>query len=167
MNTKRLATLAMLVSVGMILSYIESLLPAFVAIPGVKLGLANIASVFALYMLSAPAALLVSLLRVCLSSLLFGSALSLLYSTVGALASLGVMTLAKRYLRFSPVGVSALGGVFHNLGQTLMAAAVLENLGVFFYFPTLLISGVVAGIVIGTVTGVLTKRLEKILKKVK
>lgn len=166
-QTKRLATLSVLVALGLILSYIEALIPAFVAIPGVKLGLANTVSVFALYMLGIPSAVIVSLLRVTLSSLLFGSTLSLLYSFVGALTSLAAMILAKRILRFSSVGVSALGGVFHNLGQTLAAAAVLENLGVFFYFPVLIISGVIAGVVIGTAAGILVKRLAPFIGKIK
>ena len=166
-QTKKIATLSVLVALGLILSYVEALIPAFVAIPGVKLGLANTVSVFALYMLGIPSAIAVSLLRVTLSSLLFGSTLSLLYSTAGALMSLGIMILAKRLLRFSPIGVSALGGVFHNLGQTLTAAIVLENLGVFFYFPVLIISGVIAGIVIGTAAGILVKRLSVFMGKIK
>ena len=164
-KTRRLATLSVLIALGMIFSYIESLVPAFVAIPGVKLGLANTVTVFALYMLGIPDAALVSLVRVILSSLLFGNTVSLLYSLVGAALSLAVMILCARLLRLSPIGVSALGGVFHNLGQTLTAALVLESLGVFFYFPVLIISGTLAGIVIGTVAGIITKRLDTLLKK--
>ena len=164
-KTRRLATLSVLVALGMILSYIEALVPPFVAIPGVKLGLANTVTVFALYILCVRDAAAVSLIRVLLSSLLFGNAVSLLYSLVGAALSLFVMALAKSCFRFSPVGVSALGGVFHNLGQTLTAAAVLRSLGVFYYFPVLVISGVLAGVVIGIAAGLTAKRLEKFFKK--
>lgn len=166
-QTRKTVTLSALVALGLILSYVETLIPVFVAIPGVKLGLANTVSVFALYMLGIPYAITVSLLRVLLSSLLFGSSLSLLYSLVGAVAALGVMIFAKRVLRFSTVGVSALGGVFHNLGQTLAAAVVLENLGVFFYFPVLIVSGVVSGVVIGTAAGILVKRLSAFMSKIR
>lgn len=166
-QTRKTVTLSALVALGLILSYVETLIPVFVAIPGVKLGLANTVSVFALYMLGMPYAITVSLLRVLLSSLLFGSSLSLLYSLVGAVAALGVMIFAKRVLRFSTVGVSALGGVFHNLGQTLAAAVVLENLGVFFYFPVLIVSGVVSGVVIGTAAGILVKRLSAFMSKIR
>ena len=166
-NTKKIVILSALVALGLILSYVESLIPAFIAVPGVKLGLANTVSVFALYMLGATSAALVSFLRVALSSLLFGSTLSLLYSLVGAAFSLAIMIFAKRVLKFSAVGVSALGGVFHNLGQTLAAAVVLENLGVFFYFPILIISGVTAGVVIGTASGILVKRLSVIMSKIR
>lgn len=160
-KTKRLTALSVLVSLGMIFSYVESLVPAFVAIPGVKLGLANTVVVFAIYILGISDAALVSFLRVALSSLLFGSTLSLLYSTVGALLSLLVMIVAKRVIRLSPIGVSALGGVFHNFGQTLTASIVLESAGVFFYFPVLIISGVISGVVIGIVAGIIIKRLDK------
>ena len=166
-QTRKTVTLSALVALGLILSYVETLIPVFVAIPGVKLGLANTVSVFALYMLGIPYAITVSLLRVLLSSLLFGSSLSLLYSLVGAVAALGVMIFAKCVLRFSTVGVSALGGVFHNLGQTLAAAVVLENLGVFFYFPVLIVSGVVSGVVIGTAAGILVKRLSAFMSKIR
>ena len=166
-QTRKTVTLSALVALGLILSYVETLIPVFIAIPGVKLGLANTVSVFALYMLGIPYAITVSLLRVLLSSLLFGSSLSLLYSLVGAVAALGVMIFAKRVLRFSTVGVSALGGVFHNLGQTLAAAVVLENLGVFFYFPVLIVSGVISGVVIGTAAGILVKRLSAFMSKIR
>ena len=163
-KTRRIATLSVLIALGMILSYVEALVPAFVAIPGVKLGLANTVTVFALYMLGVPDAAITSLIRVLLSSLLFGNTVSLLYSIVGAALSLGVMILAMRDIMISPIGVSALGGVFHNLGQTLTAAIVLSSLGVFFYFPVLIISGTLAGIVIGTVAGIIAKRLGDVLK---
>ena len=163
-KTRRFVTLAVLVSLGMILSYIEALLPSFVPVPGVKLGIANTVTVFLLYMLGIPEAAIVSFLRVLLSSLLFGNTVSLLYSLVGAFLSFAAMVAARWVLKLSSVGVSALGGVFHNLAQTVLAAIIFKNLAVFYYFPILIISGVIAGVVIGTAAGIIVKRLEKILR---
>ena len=160
-ETKRLALGAMLVAFAMILSYIESLVPPLVAIPGVKLGLANIATVFVLYCLGERYAVAVSLLRVVLSSLLFGSAVSLIYSLTGAVLSLVFMILLRRIGIFTPVGVSAAGGVAHNAGQIIAACIVLRTSAIIYYLAPLVISGTLAGIVIGTVAGILASRLKK------
>ena len=163
-NTKRLCVLAILVSLAMILSYLETLIPAFVAIPGIKLGLANVASIFALYTLGAPSAVAVSLVRVCLSSLLFGNATSLIYSLSGAIFSLLVMIFLKRLSKNSVVGVSAVGGVMHNAGQILAAAVILDTAELFGYLPVLIVSGVAFGIVIGIVAGLVISRVRKYVK---
>ena len=162
-DTKRLATLSILVSVAMILSYIESLVPPLVAVPGVKLGLSNIATVFALYTLGAPAAVAVSLVRVFLSSLLFGSFVSLIYSLFGAALALAFMILLKRLSVFSSVGVSVAGGVAHNAGQIIAACIVMENAAISLYLPPLVVSGTVAGVAIGVAAGILVKKTEKFL----
>ena len=164
MKTKKLVTYALLVSVAMILSYVEHLLPVFVFIPGVKMGLANIATVFAIYTLGFGAGASVSLIRVCLSVLLFGNAVSFMYSIVGAALSLLVMLVAKCVFNLSKVGVSVLGGVFHNVGQISVAAFMFESGSVFLYIPVLLISGTLAGIVIGVASAMLVKRTEKYIK---
>lgn len=164
MKTKRLVTLSSLIAVAMILSYIESLIPVFIPIPGVKLGLSNIASVFTLYTLGAPAAICVSLIRVTLSSLLFGSITSFLYSMSGAILSLVAMCLLHRLTSLSPIGVSTVGGVLHNIGQVAMAALIMDSGAILLYLPVLFVSGTVAGVVIGIAGGILAKRLEKILK---
>ena len=117
-KTKRLVLLAMLTAVAMILSYVESLLPQ-VGIPGVKMGLANIAVIFALFRFGWKEAAALSLVRVLLVSLLFGSVGAMLYSLAGAVLSLAVMALLRRTDRFSTVGVSVAGGVAHNAGQIL------------------------------------------------
>ena len=126
-DTKRLTVLSSLIAVAMILSYIESLVPAFVAVPGVKVGLSNIATVFALYILGAPSAICVSLVRVLLSSLLFGNFASLLYSIGGALLALASMILMKRTKIFSEIGVSTVGAIMHNAGQVAVACLIMEN----------------------------------------
>ena len=123
-KTKRLVLLAMLTAVAMILSYVESLLPS-VGIPGVKMGLANIAVIFALFRFGWKEAAALSLVRVVLVSLLFGSVGAMLYSLAGAVLSLAVMALLRRIDRFSTVGISVAGGVAHNAGQILMAMEAL------------------------------------------
>ncbi len=154
------ALVGVLVALAMILSYIESLVPAFIAVPGVKLGLANSVGVFALYFLGWQYAAGISLVRVLLSSLLFGSPVSLIYSLSGALLSLLGMVIIKRLPLFSTVGVSTVGGVLHNMGQTAAACIVIGS-GAIFYLPMLIISGVAAGVVIGVISGIILARMEK------
>ena len=160
METRKIARMGLLVALSMILSYVESLIPAFVAVPGVKVGLANIVVIFALYTLGPIEALIVSLLRVILSSFLFGSVLSLLYSLSGALLSLGGMILMKKLKIFSTTVVSVTGGVLHNVGQILVACIVLETDVLLYYLPVLILSGVITGAVIGIIASLVIKRLE-------
>ena len=160
METRKIARMGLLVALSMILSYVESLIPAFVAVPGVKVGLANIVVIFALYTLGPIEALTVSLLRVIISSFLFGSVLSLLYSLSGALLSLGGMILMKKVKIFSTTAVSVTGGVLHNVGQILVACLVLETDVLLYYLPVLILSGVVTGAVIGIIGSLVIKRLE-------
>lgn len=160
MKTKRLTTMALLTTLAMILSYLESQIPAFVAVPGVKVGLANIAVVFALYKLGAKEAAGISLVRVVLTSLLFGSGASFLYSAAGAALSLGGMLLLKRVPAFSYVAVSVLGGVLHNAGQIGMACLLLETNVIVYYLPFLVLSGTVAGVAVGILAAILIKRIE-------
>ena len=159
-KTKRLATLSISVSLAMVLSFVESQIPAFVAIPGVKIGLANIAVVFALYKLGWKEAIAVSLVRVALVSLLFGSFVSLLYSLSGAVLSLAVMLLLKPISALGKIGVSVSGGVCHNIGQIIVASAIMETNVILYYLPFLLLSGTVAGIAIGLVSALLVNRIK-------
>ena len=161
-STKKIATTGILVALAMILSYIESLIPAFVAVPGVKIGLANAVTVFAIYFLGRRFAIGISLVRVVLSSLLFGTAVSLIYSLSGAVLSFIGMALLSRARVFSTVGVSVAGGVLHNIGQIIAACFVLGSAGVLFYLPPLLISGTLAGVVIGVIAGIVLSRLKRI-----
>lgn len=160
MNTKKLATLSVTVAVAMILSFVESRIPAFVAIPGVKVGLANIAVIFALYKFGWREAAVVSLIRVFLVSLLFGSTVSLAYSIAGAILSLAVMMLLKSLRLFTEVAVSVVGGITHNIGQILVAFLLLESDVVFYYLPFLLISGIIAGVAVGIASALLVKRIK-------
>lgn len=160
MRTKKLTTLALLTAAAMILSYVESLLPS-VGVPGVKLGLANIAVIFALFRLGGKSALAVSMVRVFMVSMLFGSMGALLYSLSGAALSLGMMALLRRTDRFSTVGVSVAGGVAHNAGQILMAMLLLGTARLVYYYPILVISGVAGGIFTGLTAALLIKRIPE------
>lgn len=164
LDTKRMVTLSALIAVAMILSYIESLVPAFVAVPGVKMGLSNIATVFALYALGWPYAICVSVVRVFLSTLLFGNFVSLIYSLSGAALALLAMILLKKLNTFSSIGISVAGGVCHNAGQIIAACIVMENAAISLYIIPLIISGTLAGVVIGVLAGMLVERIKKYLK---
>jgi heptaprenyl diphosphate synthase len=160
MKTKKLVTLAVTISVAMILSFVESRIPAFVAIPGVKVGLANIAVIFALYKMGWREAIVVSVIRVLLVALLFGSVVSLAYSIAGALISLSLMILLRKIGIFTEIAVSVVGGITHNIGQILIAFLLLETKVVFYYLPFLLVSGVIAGIAVGAASALLIKRIK-------
>ena len=157
-SAKRICVLAVSVSLAMVLSFLESLIPPFVAVPGIKIGLSNTVSLFLLYLVGAPAAIAVSFVRVCLSALLFGTAVSFIYSLSGAALSLFVMILFKRLGIFSKVGVSVLGGVFHNVGQIIAAILILKTTAIVVYLPVLIASGVVAGIAVGLIAGLVLKK---------
>ena len=159
-NVRKLTCLALTISFAMVLSYLESRIPAFVAIPGVKVGLANIAVIFTLYKLGPREAATISVIRVLLISLLFGNPVSLIYSLTGAVFSFAVMLLLKRFTPLKEVAVSVCGGVMHNVGQITAAAILLETNVVVYYLPFLLLSGTIAGIVVGVVAALLIKRVR-------
>ena len=159
METRKVARIGMLMALAMILSYVESLFPAFVAIPGVRIGLANLAVIFALYTLGFKEAFAISILRVVLSSLLFGTVLSLAYSAAGAVLSIIVMALLKRTRLFGVPAVSVCGAVSHNLGQIGVACLILNAKGLLYYIPVLMISGVISGLIIGLTASVLVNRI--------
>lgn len=161
-KVSKLTTLALFVSLAMILSFIEHQIPPLVAIPGIKLGLPNVAIVFVLYGIGEKEAVAVSLVRIFLVSVLFGSVMSLMYSVAGAVLSLTVMILLKKSRRFSCVTVSVTGGVCHNIGQIIVACFVTKTAELVYYLPVLLISGVVAGVLIGLISGIVLKRMEKL-----
>lgn len=145
-------------ALAIIFGYVEMLLPVFFVVPGMKLGLANLVTVFVLYRYRAKEAAVISLIRIVVIGFLFANLFSILYSLAGAALSLLCMTAARRFSGLSIVGVSILGGVTHNLGQLIVAALVVENGNIFYYFPALLISGLVTGALIGIVTGEILKR---------
>lgn len=160
MKTRKLAVMALTTALAMVLSFVESQIPAFVAVPGVKMGLANIAVVFALYKLGWKEAVGISLVRVLLVSMLFGSIASLFYSLAGAALSLLGMGLLKKTGQFTEIVVSVAGGILHNVGQIAMASLILETDALRYYLPFLLVSGILAGIVIGVLAAILVRRVR-------
>ena len=153
-----------MVTFALILSYIESRIPTFVAIPGVKVGLANIAVIFTLYKLGTKEAIAISAVRVFLASLLFGSPVSLIYSLSGAILSLGLMILLKGLTPLKEVAISVTGGVMHNVGQIAVASIMLDTNVVIYYLPFLILSGTIAGIAVGTVSALLIQKVKINLK---
>ena len=158
MKASKVAQYGLLIALALVLSYVESLLPP-IGVPGVKLGLPNLAIVFALYRLGWKDACVLSLARVVLVTLLFGNGAALVYSIAGAVLSLSLMGLLWKTGKFSAVGVSVAGGVAHNAGQILVAMALLETSRLAWYLPVLWLSGTVAGVLVGVVAGVLVKRV--------
>ncbi len=161
MRTK-VAYFGVFTALALIFSYVESLIPIQLGIPGVKLGLANLIIVITLYKMGIKEAYILSVIRIVLAGFMFGNLFAILYSLAGGMLSLGVMCILKRTDKFSIFGVSMAGGVFHNIGQLLMAAIVLESVSIGYYFPVLLISGLATGFVIGVISNEMMKRLKKL-----
>lgn len=159
---KSIALFGMMVALAFTFSYLESLIPFDFAIPGVKLGLANLVVVVALYTMKPGEALCIVIIRIFLAGLTFGNAYSLAYSLCGGLLSYAVMLLFKK-TKLSIIGVSMLGGIFHNIGQIIVAAIVLGTARIAYYLPVLLMSGVATGLAIGIVSKLITDRV-KIIK---
>ena len=158
MSTKKIANIAMLVALAIIFSYVEVLIPINIGIPGVKLGLANLVIVIALYSLDMGDVWLISLVRIVLVGFMFGSLMSIAYSLAGAIVSLIAMMIIKKTDFF---GISIIGAVCHNMAQIAVAAFVVKNNGIYYYVPMLLIAGVITGGIIGVVS----HRVLNILKK--
>lgn len=158
----RVAYFGVFVALALIFSYIESLIPFQIGIPGVKLGLANLIIVIALYKMDLKSAYLLSITRVVLSGFMFGNLFSIIYSMAGGILSLTVMALLKKNQGFSILGVSIAGGVFHNIGQLIVAMVVVETYSVAYYIPVLLIAGLLTGLAIGIVAGEMLKRLTNL-----
>ncbi len=156
----RAAYFGVFTALALIFSYVETFISLPVGIPGIKLGLANLLTVILLYKRNAKEALLLSIVRITLSGSLFGNMFSILYSLAGGLVSLFVMAELKHSGKFSVMGVSAAGGVSHNMGQLLVAMAAVETYRVGYYFPVLLIAGLLTGLLIGITAGQILSRLR-------
>ena len=161
MKTKIVAHTGILIALALILSYLESLIPMSFAVPGVKLGLPNLVVVFALYRLRPSTAAAISLVRVALVAILFGSVLSLAYSAAGGVCSFCVMLLLRKTGRFGCTGVSVAGAVTHNLAQIAAAAVLLQTGALAWYFPVLCLTGTLAGVCIGLLAALLVKRIPE------
>ena len=164
-KTKLLAIGAMFACLALIFSYVEAMIPFSVGIPGVKLGIANLVVIIALYEMGPRYALTINAIRIIISGLLFSGVFGALYSLAGGLLSFFVMWALKKTNLFSMVGVSMAGGVAHNMGQLLVASAIVSNLKMFLYFPVLMFSGLASGIMIGVVAHIIDSRVPKQLFK--
>jgi len=163
-QTRKIALLGVLTSVASVLSYLEAMLPPIsTAVPGIKMGLPNIIIIFLLYKFGLKEAIIVSLIRVFIVSLLFGNVMTLAYSVAGAVLSLALMTLFKKLNLFSAIGVSIIGGISHNLGQILVAIFLFDTIQIGYYMIVLAITGTIAGVLIGIISSILVKKLEKLV----
>lgn len=160
-KTRKLTIAALLAALALIFSYIEVLIPFNPGIPGIKLGIANLVIIIALYYLGVRYALLINIIRILIGGLLFSGLFGAAYSLAGALVSMLVMVLLKKTGLFSVTGISMAGGVAHNLGQILVAAFLVSNIKIFVYFPVLIISGVISGAIIGIIAYLILQKLPK------
>lgn len=161
MKSKNVAFCGVFTALAMIFSYIEAMLPISLGVPGAKPGFANIAILIVLYTVGAKPAFCVDILRIVLTNILFGNMASFIFAMSGGLLSVIVMILLKRINRFSIAGVSVAGGVSHNVGQIIAAAAVTRTPGIAYYLPVLLVTGVITGVINGCVAGIIKKCLRK------
>jgi heptaprenyl diphosphate synthase len=163
MKTKQITELGFLLALSLVLSYLEGLLPVMVAVPGVKLGLANVITMVVLYHFGGKKAFIFMTLRVVLAGLMFSGMAGIVYSFAGGLCCILIMRILKNFKIFSILGVSMAGAIFHNLGQIIVAFFVMENAHILYYFPVLCVSGVITGLVVGYVSGLVIQRIEKIV----
>ena len=159
-RSKTVAFLGLCTALALILAYVEILIqPLFPSLPGIKMGLPNVMIVFLLYRRGGGTAIVVSLVRILLVSILFGNVMALWYSLAGAVLSLGVMILLRRLNWLSPVGVSVAGGVTHNVGQILTAMLLLDTVELGYYLVVLTVTGTVAGVLVGLCGALLVRKL--------
>lgn len=158
----RVAYFGVFTALALIFSYVETLIPISFGIPGVKLGLANLIIVIALYKIPLREVYVLSVVRVLLSGVLFGNYFSIVYSLAGGMFSLTAMALLKKTGGFSIMGISIVGGVCHNIGQLVVAMAVVETLAISYYMPVLLTAGLITGFLIGVIANQALKRLTGI-----
>ncbi len=156
----KIAFLGLCTAVALVFAWVESLLPPLMAaVPGIKLGLPNIAIIFILYRFGLKEAAAVSFVRIVAMSLLFGNPMTFAYSVAGGFLSLAVMAVLRKLDFLSMVGVSVAGGVFHNVGQILMAMLLLGTAELGYYLIVLAVTGTVSGIFIGLCGGFAVKRI--------
>lgn len=159
-SSRMTALCGVFIALAMVLSYLESLVPISFAIPGIKLGLANIVTIIALVKIGLKPAIIISVGRVLLSGLLFGNPATIMYSMAGALLSIAVMFIVRKLKLLAITGTSVCGAVAHNLGQLIVAAIVIENTKIFYYMAVLSVSGIIAGVLIGLLAGIIIKNIN-------
>ena len=161
-KTNKISMYGLLVALAFIFSYIESLLPINLGIPGIKLGLANVVVMTALYKMGPKEAFSLAIVRVLLTAFTFGNLSMMMYSLAGSILSCITMILLKKTGKFGMIGVSIAGGVMHNVGQITVAILITKTIMLYTYLPFLMISGIVAGVLIGIVGAEITKRLPNV-----
>ena len=162
---RKISVVALFSAFAILASYIETFIPSL-GIPGVKLGLANIAVVLALFLLDAESAIIINVVRIVIVGLLFGSLFSISFALAGAFVSLTVMIILKKVFKFSIITVSIFGGFFHNVGQLIVAFILVDNYSVFTYLPVLLIAGIITGLIIGILAKLLYERTSWVCNKI-
>lgn len=163
-STDKIVLCGVFTALAMIFSYIESIIPIPIPVPGIKLGIANIAVITILYVIGVKEAVVIDVLRIILTAILFGNINSFLFSISGAILSLLVMIIMKKTDYFSVIGVSVCGGVMHNVGQIIAAVFIMGSEAIVYYLPLLIVSGVFTGVVIGVVSGIVAKHIKKVVK---
>ncbi len=151
----------MLLALALVFSYFESLIPVFIAVPGVKIGLANIITILLLYRTNWKCVMMFMTVRVVLAGFLFSGVSGIVYSFVGGLCCIIIMSILKHLPHFSLVGVSITGAIFHNIGQIIVAVFVMENVHILYYLLVLCVSGAISGLLVGYLAFLLLKRFHK------
>jgi len=164
MKTKT-AYLGLMLAFALILSYIELLIPFSFGIPGIKLGLANLAVVLTLYLTGRKEAFILTIVKAVLCGFLFGSMTMILYSLSGAICSFLVMALMVKSNRFHLPVVSAAGGIMHNIGQLLIARFTVKTYGIWYYVPVLILAGITTGILIGIIASLVIPCIKKVIER--
>ena len=150
-NTKKLTTLSLLSAIALALYAVESALPPIVPIPGIKLGLANLIVIIAIYKLGFRYAFVINCVRIFTAGLLFTGVFGVIYSMAGGIMSIIIMYVLYKTGLFSMVGISMAGGVAHNFGQLATACIIMSNIRLMSYFSVLLFAGMISGVLIGIV----------------
>lgn len=159
-NNKKIAYVSLLVAIALIFSYVEILIPFNFGIPGVKLGLANVISIISIYLFGPYIALVIVVLRILLAGFLFGNLYSILYSLCGGILSIIAMSVIKKTNKFSIYGVSMCGGVFHNIGQLIVAMITVNQMKISYYGPILIVFGMIMGLLVGFLSNQILIRLK-------
>lgn len=158
MSTDKIAKMGLLICLGMILSYVETLVVLVPGVPGIKIGLSNALVILLLYTYGMGYCILYQLCRIVLTSLLFGNVFGCLFSLAGAGCSLLIMYICKK-IRFIDVSAnSMIGGIAHNMAQLAVAAVLIHHASVWYYFPVLLLAGALSGYAVGMIGTIILRR---------
>lgn len=160
MKSRKVATFSLMITLCLILTYIEAIIPFNFAIPGIKLGLSNIVVLFTLYKIGFKEAIIINILRILLAGFLFSNVMTIMYSLSGGILSFVTMVLVKQIKSLSIISVSVTGGIFHNIGQIFMAYIYLGSDKVILYLPVLLIFGTITGVITGIVSAMVVERVK-------